>query len=193
MTLCIILIYGRLSMHSTHGHNGATSRSIKFCVYQRFFCTDWIGIRSVYNGNILSIEKSCATVAWSWYLVILHGAIRLWRHGTNGPQIFFWPFTGCCLWSIWESRSGGKPPFRPGSGGVCYFRGSSHLLLCSSLGWFLCTDGGSYSTPWVVVSCADVLHVIAPNPACWWGRLHILGWYLCNSYEWTWLPSLYLL
>ena len=53
-----------------------------------FFCTNWRAIRFVYTNSTLSIEKPYATVAWSWYWVILHGVIRLWRHGANGPQFF---------------------------------------------------------------------------------------------------------
>ena len=36
-------------------------------------------LRFVYTDSTLSIEKPYATVAWSWYWVILHGVIRLWR------------------------------------------------------------------------------------------------------------------
>ena len=73
--------------YSTHGHNGAFSRSIKFDGNQRFFfCTNWMAIRPVYTDSTLSIEKSYDTIAWSWYWVILHGATGLWQHGAIRPQ-----------------------------------------------------------------------------------------------------------
>ena len=37
MALCIILIFGNLSMHSTHGHNGVFSRSISSVLPKDFF------------------------------------------------------------------------------------------------------------------------------------------------------------
>ena len=37
MALCIILIFGNLSMHSTHGHNGVFSRSIHSVLPKDFF------------------------------------------------------------------------------------------------------------------------------------------------------------
>ena len=95
MALCVILIFGNLSMHSTHGHNGVFSKSIIFRVTQRFFCTNWRAIRFVYTDSTLGIEKPYAMVVWSWYWVILHDVIRLWRHGANGPQFFF---TICWMW-----------------------------------------------------------------------------------------------
>ena len=65
MALCIILIFGNLSMHSAHGHNGVFSRSIYSVLPKDFFCTNWRAIRFVYTDSTLSIEKPYPMVAWS--------------------------------------------------------------------------------------------------------------------------------
>ena len=71
------------------------SPRIPLGTFSILLCTNWMAIRFVYTDSTLIIEKLYATVAWSWYWVILHGVIRLWRHGANGPQFFF---TICWMW-----------------------------------------------------------------------------------------------
>ena len=112
-----------------------------------FLCTDWMAICSEYTDSTLGINKSNATVAWSWHWMILHGAIRLWWQAKTAREIFM---TMYLIWhSINKSECKAELNFDNFSGRNCCFDAmcliSFHYFM---LGWkwrFFCVNDTTWN------------------------------------------------